>query len=221
MSSRRSRAGEPMLRRARPGELVSMALVILTGLLLCSASRTVAAAPRLIPDDSVARDLRVVADGAWSRFLGVFRARAGCFGDVRLAAASELSSRAAYDPATATVTIRVPATAVMLQGALIHEWAHHIEFQCRAQGELQPAFLAAQGLPAGTPWRTAYGPAHTPERDWAGIPSEQYAEAIIELVLGRRQIPTTARVSPEAVRVIAEWASGHAGSFGCANNPSR
>ena len=210
-----------MMPRARPGELVSMALVILTGLLLCSDSRTVAAAPRLILDDSVARDLRAVADGTWGRFLSVFRARAGCFGDVRLAAASELSSRAAYDPATATVTIRVPATAVMLQGALIHEWAHHIEFQCRAQGELKPSFLAAQGLPTDTPWRTDYGPANTPESDWAGIPSEQYAEATIELVLGRRQIPTTARVSPEAVRVIAEWASGHAGSFGFENNSSR
>ena len=157
----------------------------------------------------------------WSRFLGVFQARTGCFGDVRLRAASDLSSRAAYDPATATATIRVPATAVMLQGALIHEWAHHIEFQCRADRDLKLAFLAAQGLPADTPWRTDHGLANTPESEWAGIPSEQYAEAIIELVLGRRQIPTTARVSSEAVGVIADWASGRAGSFGFKNNSSR
>src|SRR5512136_997716 len=113
MSSSKSRAGDQMMRRARPGELVSIALVILTGLLLFSDSRTAAAAPRLILDDSVARDLRAVADETWSRFLGVFRARAGCFGDVRLRAASELNSRAVYDPATATVTVRIPATAVM------------------------------------------------------------------------------------------------------------
>jgi hypothetical protein len=210
-----------MMRRARSCELVSIALVILTGLLLFSDSRNVAAVPRLIMDDSVARDLRAVADGTWSRFLRVFRARVGCFGDVRLRVASELSSRAVYDPVTATVTVRVPATAVMLQGALIHEWAHHIEYQCRAHRELRPAFLAAEGLPANTLWRPDYGSANTPESDWAGIPSEQYAEAIIELVLGRRQIPTTARVSPEAVRVIAEWASGHASSFGLENNSSR
>jgi hypothetical protein len=209
-----------MLRRARPGELAALALLILTGLLLGSASRTVAAAPRLIPDDSVARDLAAVADGAWDRFLGVFRARAGCFGDVRLAAATDLSSRAVYDPGAATVTVRVPAPAVMLQGALLHEWAHHVEFQCRAHTELRPAFLAAQGLPASAPWRTGAGPAHTPESVWAGIPSEQYAEAVVELVLGRRQMPTTARVSPEAVRVIAAWAAGPAGACGFEHNPN-
>jgi hypothetical protein len=164
--------------------------------------------PRLIVDDSVADDLRAVAEEAWSKFLAVFQARSSCFGDVHLRAAYDLDNRAAYDPATATVTVKVPATPVMLQGALIHEWAHHIEFQCAAQKELRPAFLAAQGLPADTPWRTDYTPANTPESAWAGIPSEQYAEATIELVLGSRQIPTTARVSTEAVKVIAAWASG-------------
>lgn len=176
----------------------------------CSQQQTVMPKPlpKLVVDNSVADDLRVVADETWGKFLAVFQARADCFGDVHLHAAYDLDKRAAYNPATTTVTVKVPATAAMLQGALIHEWAHHIEFQCDAQKELWPAFLAAQELPANTPWRTDYTPANTPEIAWADIPSEQYAEATIEVVLGSRQIPTTARVSAEAVLVIAKWASG-------------
>jgi len=160
-------------------------------------------------DDSVAGDFQTLAEETWKQFLTVFQARTDCFGDVHLHAAYDLNNRAAYDPVTATVSVHVPATAAMLQSALVHEWAHHIEFQCDAQKEMRPAFLAAQGLPADTLWRPDDTPANTPESVWADIPSEQYAEATIELVLGQRQIPTGARVRVEAVQVIAEWASGH------------
>jgi len=96
----------------------------------------------------------------------------------------------------------------MLQSALVHEWAHHIEFQCEAHKDLRLAFLAAQGLPPDTVWRPDDAPANMPSSQWADIPSEQYAETMIEVVLGRRQIPTNARVTREAVRVIEEWAAG-------------
>lgn len=165
--------------------------------------------PRLVADATAADDLRMLAEETWGQFLATFHPRTDCFGDVHLRAAYNLNARAAYDPDTATVTVRVPATPVMLQSALVHEWAHHIEFQCPAQQELRAAFLAAQGLPADTPWRPDDDPVHTPESAWAAIPSEQYAEAAIELVLGRRQIPTTAQVSGEAVQVLAAWAARH------------
>ncbi len=165
--------------------------------------------PQLIIEDSVTSDFRALAVETWSKFLTVFQARSDCFGDVRLRAAPNLNSRAAYDPETATVTVRVPATVAMLQGALVHEWAHHLEFQCEQHQTLRPAFLKAQGLPLSTPWRPDNTPANTPEKAWANIPSEQYAEAVIEVVLGRRQIPTNARVTREAVQVIKVWAAGN------------
>jgi len=164
--------------------------------------------PTLICDDSVESDFRALALETWDRFLTVFQARADCFGDVHLRASRTLDSRAAYDPNNATVTVRVPGTRAMLQSALIHEWAHHIEFQCEAQKELRPAFLAAQGLPPDTPWRPDDLPVQMPTSTWADIPSEQYAEATIVLVLGERPIPTTAYVSEEGVQVIARWAAG-------------
>lgn len=164
--------------------------------------------PVLIVESSVAGDFKTLALETWEQFLTVFRARANCFGDVRLQAAFSLESRAAYDPTTATVTVRVPATAALLREALVHEWAHHLEFQCAAQQQLRAKFLAAQELPPDTPWRPDHTPAHTPEREWASIPSEQYAEATIEVVLGRRQIPTGVKVKPAAVQVIKSWAAG-------------
>lgn len=163
--------------------------------------------PKLIVDASVAGDFAAVATDTWVNFLTTFEPRRNCFGDVRLQATRRLDSRAGYDPATATVTVRVPATAAMLREALVHEWAHHLEFQCEAHQEFRPAFLLAQSLPPDTLWRPDNGPANTPQSAWNDIPSEQYAEAAIELVLGRRQIPTGVHLRPEAVRVLAAWAA--------------
>lgn len=167
--------------------------------------------PRLIADDSVADDLWALAQETWARFLVAFAGRTDCFGDVLLTASFDLADRAAYDPRRAAVTVRVPGTAAMLQSALIHEWAHHVEHQCPAHQELRPAFLAAQGMAPDTLWRPI-GPAAS-QADatglaWAATPSEQYAEAAIEVVLGHRPIPAPTHVRPAAVDVLAAWAAG-------------
>ncbi|MEJ5198029.1 MAG: hypothetical protein WHX53_03815, partial [Anaerolineae bacterium] len=178
--------------------------VSLLGLLLIAlaagcgrSASSVGAPPRLIVDASVADDLQALALETWARFLDAFAGRTACFGDVVLSASFDLADRAAYDPRTATVTVHVPATAAMLQSALIHEWAHHVEHQCAAHRELRAAFLAAQGLPADTPWRLDDAGIAGQEDGaaWAATPSEQYAEAAVEVVLGHRPIPTAARVS--------------------------
>jgi hypothetical protein len=183
------------------------AVAIVVGLALAGCSQP-KDTPQLIVDESIANDLQALALETWDQFLVVFQARSACFGDVYLRATKTLGSRAGYNPETATVTVRVPATAAMLQGALVHEWAHHVEFQCEDHEELWPAFLTAQGLPPDTPWRPDIPPADIPASMWPDIPSEQYAEATIWLVLGRQQIATGVRVKAEAVHVIGEWAAG-------------
>jgi len=187
---------------AAGGALILVAIVVLV-----SGAASVPAAtqpPQLVMDESVAADFRALALGTWDRFLAVFEERDDCFGDVYLRATRTLGSRAAYDPDSATVTVRVPGTPAMLQGALVHEWAHHVEFQCDEHQDLRRAFLAAQGLPPDTPWR----PDNTAINVEGDIPSEQYAEATIVLVLGQRPIPTGVRVTEEMVHVIAEWVAG-------------
>lgn len=196
-----------MFRPYRAATVRVLTFALILAMLGCTQQKSPTQTPRLILDDSVGSDLKSLAQETWHLFLDAFQGRTNCFGDVTLRAARDLRSRGSYDPDSATVTVQVPATIVMLQGALIHEWAHHLEFECEAQQVLRPAFLTAQGLPTDTPWRIDYIPADTPESEWARIPSEQFAEATIEFVLGRRQIPTTVRVRVEAVNVIAEWAS--------------
>jgi hypothetical protein len=104
--------------------------------------------------------------------------------------------------------VRVPATPAVLKGALVHEWAHHVEFQCEKHKELRPAFLVAMGLPAGTEWRPDNGSAAAPASVRADIPSEQYAEAVVILVLGRQPVTTGVRVNDEAVHAVELWAAG-------------
>ncbi|MEJ2208058.1 MAG: hypothetical protein P8129_03375 [Anaerolineae bacterium] len=168
--------------------------------------------PRLVIGASVGADFEMLAQETWAQFLQVFAHRQACFGDVYLAASPVLDGRAIYDPPTATVTVRVPGTAAMLRSGLLHEWAHHVEFQCEAHREMRAAFLAAQGLSPDTAWRPDTLPASEPDtltaREWAAIPSEQYAEAVIEVVLGGRPVPTNVRLSREAVAVVETWARG-------------
>lgn len=175
-------------------------LVLCTVLVLATACRP-PEGPQLLPDETVAPDLAELAIATWDRFMVVFGGRAGCFGDVRLTTAQDLDSRAVYDPVTATVKVKVPATAALLESALIHEWAHHVEFQCPEHAALRAEFLAAQSTPLDADW---FG-----GTTWADTPSEQYAEAAVILVLGHRQLPTEATVTPAAVEALAQWAAGN------------
>ncbi len=164
------------------------------------------AQPRLIIESSVDEGFAALANETWARFLATFAARTHCFGDVRLQASYQLPARAGYDPDTATVVVRVPASAARLRAALIHEWAHHIEFQCPQQADMRPAFLAAEGFSSDTPWRPAN--AAVTADVWADIPSEHYAEAAILLVLGHNATPTQIHVHKQAVEALARWAAG-------------
>ena len=162
--------------------------------------------PRLIIDASVDEDFAAVIQETWGQFLLVFAARSDCFGDVRVKADYDLSDRAMYDPRTATISVRVPERAGILKGALVHEWAHHIEFQCEAQTEMRAAFIEAQNMPANTPWRLEDGTTNILSSNWANIPSEQYAETTIVVVLGERPVRTGAPITAEGMEVIRAWA---------------
>ncbi len=162
--------------------------------------------PRLIIDASVDEDFAAVIQETWAQFLLVFAARRDCFGDVRVKADYDLADRAQYDPQTATISVRVPERASILKGALVHEWAHHVEFQCEAQTEMRAAFIEAQGMSADTPWRLKGGTTNIFSSDWANIPSEQYAEAAIVVVLGERPVWSNVPITAEGMEVISAWA---------------
>ncbi len=156
--------------------------------------------PALRFDDTVPDDLRALAIETWQDFLSAHPARHDCISPVVLSAAWNLDDRAMYQPSSTTVVIRVPGTAPNLRNGLIHEFAHHVEFTCPEHEELRAGFLAAQGLPASTDWFDG--------DTWATTPSEQYAEATVEVVVGRRAHHGGVSISGEAVIVVRRWGSG-------------
>lgn len=155
--------------------------------------------PALRFDGSVPEDLRAVAAASWDAFLAAHPQRLHCIPPVTLTAVWELADRAEYRPGKAIVVIRVPGTAPNLSNSLIHEFAHHVEFTCPEHEELRSAFLEAQGFSATAAWFEGTA--------WETTPSEQYAEATTELVLGRRTHRGGVIVSDEAATIVRQWGS--------------
>jgi len=164
--------------------------------------------PCLIVEPSVDATFASLAAQTWTAFLTAFAPLASGLDDVHLQASYTLPARAGYDPATATVTVRVPGSPAKLRAALVHEWAHHLEFQRPdAIAALRPTFLAAEGFPPDAAWRPAS--ASTVVDSWADMPSEHFAEAAIEFVLGHNATPTQIHVRQEAVNALADWVAEH------------
>ncbi len=149
--------------------------------------------------DGTPEDLQALAAATWDRFLDAFPARVGCVGDVTVAGAWHLANRGRYDPETGVATVRIPGPTAGLRATLVHEFTHHLDFTCPGQRLLRPGFLAAQGFPPGTRWRAG--------ATWARIPSEQFAEATVQLVLGRPSLQLV-YVRPRAIEVIRRWGLG-------------
>lgn len=148
--------------------------------------------------DSVADDFAALAASTFDDFLEAAPGVESCIGRPRLEAAPALDDLAAYDQTTHVITVRVPATAPSLETSLVHELAHHVENVCPSQRKMRAAFLGAQGHPTDTAWFADVA--------WERRPSEQFAEAVVTTVTGRRsrygvQMP----LEPEAKRIVAEW----------------
>jgi hypothetical protein len=145
--------------------------------------------PALSFAGDVPADLRALTNQTWERFVAAFPEQRDCMSPVTVAAAWSFDDRAAYEPDTRRVTVRVPATKAVLTAALVHEFAHHLEFTCPGHRHLRPRFLAAQGFARNASWRGG--------AIWEQIPSEQFAEAVVVAVLGNRT---------DAVNVVQRWA---------------
>ena len=158
------------------------------------------ARPVLRHGDSVPADLRALADDAWDDFLAAHQVRLGCITPVTLEAAWVLDTRAEYRPDTATLAVRIPGTPATLRSELIHEFAHHLEFTCTEQIELRAEFLRAQGFPPEASWFEG--------GTWETTPSEQYAEATVEMIEERRTHQGGILLTADAIEIVREWGRG-------------
>jgi hypothetical protein len=143
-------------------------------------------------------DVRALAAETWRRFEAAFPAHPECLRPPVFESAWELPDRGEYEPGSRAVVLRIPGTAPNLSATMVHEFAHHLEFTCPAQRELRPTFLAAQGFTPGTAWFDG--------ATWERTPSEQFAEATVQYVLGERAAHSPVVVSPNALGAIRRWA---------------
>jgi hypothetical protein len=145
-------------------------------------------------------DVRQLTAETFDQFQEVFPAQAGCARGVGLETDRDLGDRGQYDPDTATITLRIPGTATKLRNSFLHELGHHLEFACPAQLELRPSFLAAQGFSPQQDWFAG--------ESWGATPSEQFAEAVVEVVEGRRNLRYGIELSREALDLVEAWGEG-------------
>lgn len=167
--------------------------VLLAVLVACSGSL-----PTL--DAHMPSDLAEVVVATFETVEGEAGARANCLEGLVVRHAWELDDRASYDPDTATIVLRVPATAVRLEFTLVHEVAHHLEFACPAQVELRAAFLETQGLDPATEWFEG--------ELWEEIPSEQFATAFAQVITGGTDSLRRVAVTNESLALVDAWAKG-------------
>ena len=141
-------------------------------------------------------DLRALVVETWDRFSEAFPARRSCLAPVTVQGAWELDGRASYDPGRRLVTVRIPGTAPNLRDSLVHEFAHHMEFTCPEQHDVRAAFLEAQALPPSATWFKGVS--------WETTPSEQFAEAVVQVVLGPPAHPSVL-IHPRSVALLRVW----------------
>ena len=187
------------LTRERAG---SLPLSVLWWVAVTMAVACGTPSPSLVFAEGTPADLQELGQEVWGEFLAVFPNQAQCIGEVTLEGDWTLEgSRAYYLPDSAKVGLKIPGTAAHLRHSLVHELAHHLEHACPDHGELRAAFLKAQNLPPGTPWFE--GPS------WEATPSEQYAEAVVRLVLSRPVKYYRLVLTPEAIGTVLDWGGSH------------
>jgi hypothetical protein len=184
--------------RRRKLALVLVSMTLMVRLAAADTVDTTGARPAVAIAEGVPGDFEDLALATWVVFTEAFPARRDCLASVTVDAAWVLDDLAAYDPSRRLVTVRIPGTAPNLRASLVHEFAHHLEFTCPAQRALRPSFLAAQGLSRDAPWFKG--------ATWERTPSEQFAEATTEFVLGHRNAHVPTVVTAQAVQTVRTWA---------------
>jgi hypothetical protein len=121
---------------------------------------------------AVEREVRATV----AEFVAVFEDRRECIGgsELRLVRAID-EGDARYVGAEQLIEIEIPTSPRRFRDSLVHELAHHVERTCPDAADLREAIVAATGA---TAWAG--------QARWEHRPSELWAEAVVQIVLGER-----------------------------------
>lgn len=192
------------MRRSPPGRAPSVlgatalaAAIALAGPGAAQPARTA----ELVAEQELPADVRAEVDARWADFVAVFGSRARCFRDVSLLLVDDVEGGdARYVVDRARIEIAVPTSPARFRESLVHELAHHVEHTCPAFGELRHELAALPEL-VGRPWSGG-------DQAWSDTPAEHWAEAVVEVVDGRRVRHGRDMPLPDgATALVRAWAS--------------
>lgn len=179
-------------------------LVSIVVILALSNVATSAAAPptreaslKVVQD--VPADVQAELDLTWSRFLDHFGSRRGCFDDVSVVLVPQVrGGDARYVIDERLIEIQIPTTPARFRESFAHELAHHVEHTCPEFVELKAVLQPRLGGLYGA-WSSG--------AVWEEIPSELWAEGVVQLVNGVRILHADDMpVDASVIRLIEAWA---------------
>jgi hypothetical protein len=198
-----SRSPESGTRRVITRAAAGLGVLLGLGVLSYQLTETVLGddgGAELVVVQDVPADVRAELDVTWARFTDRFEARTSCIGTVSLELVRDVEGGdARYVHRRARIEIEIPTTPARFRESVVHELAHHVEHTCPDFEQLRDELHPRWGGP-DRPW--------TGGDVWAEIPSEMWAEAVVELVNGERiRHADEIVVDPQVVELIVAWSS--------------
>lgn len=147
---------------------------------------------------SVPADVEAEARAAVADFVDTFEAHRDCPGTAEVVLVRNVAGGdARYVEGEGAIEIEIPTTPERFRESLVHELAHHVEHRC-------PEFEQVRRS-----WADRTGVAWTGQERWEERPSEQWAEVVVEMVLGERRLHgDEMRIDPTLVALAADWIEG-------------
>ena len=177
-SNRTTSSRSERRRRARWIGAVALVVVIgVTGVVAIAARGGRAGAEPVVRlqqhvPPAVEREVRATV----ALFVAVFEDRRECIGGAQLRLVRAIDEGdARYVVAEQLIEIEIPTSPRRFRDSLVHELAHHVERTCPDAADLREGIVEATGANA---W--------TGQARWEHRPSELWAEAVVQIVLGER-----------------------------------
>jgi hypothetical protein len=174
----------------------------IAAVLLLGASTAVARGPRILVPQDVPNEVTALVESAWASYLDAFPAKHDCIGTVELVLVANVpAGEASYRYADHLVRIEIPTTPEDFPESLAHELGHHLDRACGAREEIGARLVVTQGLDRAASWDQGVL--------WHEIPAEHFAEAVVEVALGRRLMHADiVTLSELTLRLVSDWGNG-------------
>ena len=129
-------------------------------------------------------------------FVAVFESHRGCIGGAELELVRRIDDGdARYVAADELIEIEIPTSPRRFRESLVHELAHHVDHSCPHAAALRTDLMETVGA---THW--------TGQERWERRPSELWAEAVVEIVLGERvRFERSVPLDPGVVEAARRW----------------